>query len=123
MWLGELLGELGCPAVPALHCRQALALAKRFDLPITILLLDPELPGAARMVKLLSAANPGVRVALIRNSASQADGGILERRIRTNPDGINRVSIPARFTVERPLPYERISRPEWLATIRKLLRA
>jgi hypothetical protein len=108
MWLGELLSELGCQAVPALHCRQALHLSKRFELPITILLLDPELPGAARMVKLLTTANPGVRVALIRNS---------------NLDRVDSTSIRSCCTVERPSPGEPISRPEWLAKIRNVLRA
>ncbi len=123
MWLGELLRELGCQAVPALHCRQALALAKRFELPITILLLDPELPGAERMVQQLAAANPGVRVALIRDSAAHAGQGIAKRRIQSNPDGVNPNSIPARYTLERPSPWEAISRPEWLEKIRHVLRA
>jgi hypothetical protein len=118
MWLGELLRELGCQAVPALHCRQALALAKRFELPITILVLDPELPGAERVVHQLAAANPGVRVALIRDSAAHAGPRIAKRGIQADPDGI-----PARYTLERPSPWESISRPEWLENIRKMLRA
>src|ERR1700733_182860 len=43
MWLGELFAELGCQAVPAFNCRQALALIERFDLSLTILVINPEL--------------------------------------------------------------------------------
>jgi hypothetical protein len=110
MWLGELFSELGCQAVPALHCRQALALATRLNLQITILAVSPELRGARRMVKLLVAANPGLRVVLIRDSADQWSG------IQPHPSGIQ-----ARFTLERPSPAEPISRPEWVSKVRKIL--
>ena len=110
MWLGELFSELGCQAVPALHCRQALALARRLNLPITILAVSPELRGARRTVKLLVAANPGVRVVLIRDSADQWSG------IQPHPGGIQ-----APFTLERPSPAEPISRPECVAKVRKIL--
>jgi hypothetical protein len=110
MWLGELFAELGCQAVPALNCRQALALAKRLNLSITILAVNLELRGARRMVQLLVAANPGVRIVLIRDSADPWNA------IRPNASGIQ-----ARFTLERPSPGETISRPEWVAKIRKIL--
>lgn len=115
MWLGEVFLEAGCAAVPALHCRQALAVAKRLTPPITMLLLSPELPGAARTVKALTAANPAMRVVLIRNSPAHAEGGSVRCGIQ-NPSGIR-----ARSTLERPSPWEPISRPEWVSKIRRLL--
>ncbi len=105
MWLGEIFTELGCQAVPALHCRQALAFIQRIDLPIAILVLNPELRGAKRTVKVLVAANPGLRLVLIQGSGLHA-----------NPSGIQ-----ARFTLERPSPGDPISRPEWAARIRRVL--
>jgi hypothetical protein len=126
MWLGEVFNELGCQAVPALHCRQGLALAKRLELPITTLLVNPELPGATRTVKALAAANPGMRIILIRDSAAQpvpcnadnrihviADHGVAKQ---ANPKGIQ-----TRLTLERPSPWEPISRTEWVARVGQLL--
>jgi len=103
MWLGQIFTELGYQAVPALHCRQALALTERFDLPIAILLVDPQLRGADRMIHMLVAANPDVRLVLIRDAAA------------------DQIDIAARQTLERPSPGEAISRPDWVAKIRKLL--
>lgn len=85
MWLGELFAELGCQAMPALHCRQGLALAKQLKLPITILIANPELRGYQQMVRLLTAANPGLRVIPIRDSTAdgkgvRSDGAARERR-------------------------------------------
>lgn len=109
MWLAELFAELGCQAMPASNCRQALALTKRLELPIGILVVNPELRGAERMVKGLVAANPGVRLVLIRNLATD---GVANQQ---NP------TLRARFTLARPSPGESISRPDWVARIRKLV--
>jgi hypothetical protein len=103
MWLGEVFSELGWESVPALHCRQGLALARRLNAPITTLVISPELPGSGRLVKALLAANPGMRVVLIGDSAANAGG------------------VHARCTLERPAPWEPISRPEWVAKIRRVL--
>ena len=110
MWLGDVLTELGCQAVPALHCRQALVLATRLKLPIATLVINPELRGARRMVRALMAANPGLRVVLIRDSAARGNGG-----------AANQFGIQARSTLERPSPWESISRLEWIARVRKTL--
>lgn len=102
MWLGEVFTELGFQAFPALHCRQALTLAKRLERPINALVVNPELPGATRAVKTLLAANPGARVMWIRNAAAHDPGD-------RHP------------TLERPSPWDPISRPEWVAKVRKIL--
>jgi hypothetical protein len=104
MWLGEVFLELGCPAVPALHCRQALALTRQINRPVSTLLINPELRGAARFVDRLLAVNPAARVVLIRNSAADS------------PKGIRADSI-----LQRPLPSEPISQSEWLANVRQAL--
>lgn len=116
MWLGELFTELGFQAVPALHCRHALQLAGRLELPITTLVVNPDLPGAPRMVKSLLASNPEARIILIRDAIAARDSGRARDRIQANPP-----NIPAQSRLERPSPWERISRPEWLARVRKAL--
>jgi hypothetical protein len=110
MWLGELFTELGYQSVPALRCREALALATRLKLPITTVVINPELRGARRLVKILLAANPDVRVVLIVDSAGH------QSFTPPSPD-----SIQSRFTLERPAPWEPISRWEWMAKVRKTL--
>jgi hypothetical protein len=109
MWLGELFTELGCQTVPALHCRHALELAQRLELPISMLLVDPDLPGAAKTIKTLVASNPGARVVLIR------DAGAAPKSTEARVPG------QAQLILERPTPGEPISRPAWLARIRKVL--
>lgn len=115
MWLGELFTELGCQTVPAFNCRQALALLQRIDLPVAILVINPELRGAKRMVQALVAANPDLRLVLIR-SAAAPEGDAQRSEAPANPGGIQ-----AQFTLERPSPAESITRPDWAARIRKVL--
>jgi len=121
MWLGEVFPELGFQAFPALHCRQALALAKRLERPINALLVNPELPGATRTIKTLVAANPGVRVILIRNPrdrhpVDKPGPRRVKAGIQPNPDGFQ-----ADSTLERPSPWDPISLREWVAKVRRLL--
>lgn len=112
MWLGELFTELGCQTVPALHCRHALELAQRLDLPISTLVINPDLPGAAKTIKTLVASNPRAGVVLI------SDAGATPKS--TGPSRATPTLVP-QLTLERPLPGERISRPTWLAKVRKVL--
>ena len=109
MWLGEIFSELGCQAFPALGCRQALALAVRWKLPITTLVVNPELRGARRAAQALMATNPEWRVVLIRDSTVPGDGP-------ADPPGIQ-----ASSTLVRPSPGESISNQEWAAKLRKTL--
>jgi hypothetical protein len=103
MWLGEVFSELGFQALPALNCRQALALAERAELPVSVLVVNPQLPGAPRMVETLVAGNPGVQVILIGDPAAHLEPGV------------------ARPVLERPSPWQPISRPDWVARVRKIL--
>jgi hypothetical protein len=111
MWLGEVFNELGWQAFPALQCRQALALAKRSDFPLTALVINPGLPGAARAVKGLAAAYPGLRVVLIVDSAAELAAA---NRLRS-------WSKQAGSKLERPQPWEPISRPDWVAKVQRAL--
>ncbi len=105
MWLGELFTELGCQTVPALHCRQAQTFATRLTAPVAILVVNPELRGARRTIKVLMAANPGLRLVLIRDAAA---GGSFH-------------GVQARSVLERPSPGQSVSRKEWLARVRRTL--
>jgi hypothetical protein len=106
MWLGEVFTALGFQTIPALHCRQAQAMAQQLDLPIQILVIDPELRGAKRLVQRVAAANAGVRIVLIGNSAVQGNGS---------------KGIQAWSRLQRPSPGESISRSDWLVKIRDIL--
>lgn len=105
MWLGELFTELGCQTVPALHCRYAIELAQRLELPISTLVVNPDLPGAAKTIKTLVASNPGARVVVIRDAGAAPKSS----------------GVRAQLILERPAPGEPISRQAWLARVRKVL--
>jgi hypothetical protein len=109
MWLGEVFTELGRQAVPALNCRQGLELVKRFNLPIDTLVINPELRGAQRIVRIITAASPGVRIVWICNSAMRP-----KWREQDKPYTI-------RAVLKRPPPSEPISRAEWVEKVRKML--
>lgn len=104
LWLGEMFTETGYQAIPALHCRQAMTLVKKLSLRVDVLVVNPELRGAARAMKLLETEYPSLRVVLIRDPSAPA---------------------PARnsnhATLERPSAWEPISRPQWVTKIRKVL--
>jgi hypothetical protein len=115
MWLGEIFAEVGCQAAPAFNCRQALALIQQIDLPIATLIINPQLRGAKRLVKMLTASNPDLRLVLIRDAAAP-ENDAHRRGLPANPGRIQ-----ARFTLQRPAPAEPISRTDWAARIRKML--
>jgi DNA-binding NtrC family response regulator len=104
LWLGEMLTESGYQAVPALNCRQALTLVKKLSVRVDVLVVNPELQGAARAMKLLASQHPKLRVVLIRDPSTP--GPV--------PDS-------AHATLERPSAWEPISRPQWITQIRKVL--
>jgi DNA-binding NtrC family response regulator len=104
MWLGEMITESGYQAVPALQCRQALTLVKKLALRIDVLVVNPELRGAARAMKVLASEHPSLRVVLIRDPSTPSPV----------PDSNH-------ATLERPSAWEPISRPQWITKIRKVL--
>jgi DNA-binding NtrC family response regulator len=104
LWLGEMLTESGYQAVPALQCREALTLVKKLALRIDVLVLNPELRGAARAMNVLEGQHPRLRVVLIRDPSTPAP-----------------VLDPNHATLERPSAWEPISRPQWITKMRKVL--
>ena len=111
MWLGQVFAELGYQTIPALTCRQALVLVRRFDLPVATLVLNWELRGARRLVKILAAENPGLQIITIRDSAARRNG-----QQQAAPNCMWIVS-----SLERPAPGESISCGEWAVRVRKAL--
>ncbi|HUA21965.1 MAG TPA: hypothetical protein VMU80_09555 [Bryobacteraceae bacterium] len=104
-WLGEVFAEAGYQAAPALHCRQALLLSKRLKLDVDLLVVNPNLTGAARMLEVLALENPGLPVILILN-----------RGEKPHP------AIQAEATLERPSGWEPVSRTHWQRKLRGVLR-
>jgi DNA-binding response OmpR family regulator len=110
MWLGEVFSELGYETIPSLSCSQALALAKRFDLPIRTLVVDPEMSGAPRLIEGLAADNAGLQVVLLRD------------RPHCQNDTEQNLALPRNHTwLERPASDEPVSRDEWVIRIRAML--
>ncbi len=104
LWLGEMLTASGYQAIPALDCREALTLAKKLDLQVDVLVVNPELRGAKRAMDALASDQPSLRVVLIRD--------------RSKPTTTEDSTLP---TLERPSAWEPISRPQWVIKIRKVL--
>jgi two-component SAPR family response regulator len=114
LWLGEVFSELGCHAVPALNCRQALARMRQLHLPVEMLVINPELQGAERVVRRILALNAGVRIVLICNAVHRRRGEPVARAAAS-------WDMPVRSTLRRPLPGERICRQEWIGRVRSML--
>ena len=104
-WLGEIFIEAGCRALPALSCEQALSLMKTFDLGIDLLVLNPRLPDAPKMLQIITSAHPNFKIVLIGKASL-----VLTTAIRPHAN------------LEPPSGCDSISRPEWLKKVRKLLK-
>jgi hypothetical protein len=104
-WLGERFHEAGYQPAPALNPRQAGFLVKELNLKITVVVVNPGLPGARKLIKTLSHSNsPPLKIILIRD-----------------PIASTNVLIRAHATLERPSGLEAASRPEWLRELRRIL--
>ena len=110
MWLGEVFAKLGCQAVPALHCTEAIGLAAQLHAPVQIVVVNPELHGSGQLVGELKQTNPNLRVVLIRNSGANG-----------SEHGAHADLLAASAILERPAPWDSISLREWLAKVRKVL--
>jgi hypothetical protein len=102
-WIGEIFNEVGCHAVPALDCTEAISITKELNLRIDLVVVNPQLPGVADMVRTLQ--SPSLKIIAIRDRRVQA--------IRT---------FPVDAILERPSGSEPISRERWLDRVRKILR-
>jgi hypothetical protein len=104
-WLGELFSEAGYRAVPALNCRQASSLIKKFRLDIDVIAIDAALPGASGMIELLQRSRRPLKIIAIRD-----------------PGGEWPAEIPRHATLDRPSGWEPISRPGWMKKILRVLK-
>jgi hypothetical protein len=104
-WLGEIFTEAGCRALPALSCEQAISLNESLDVGIDLLVLNPGLSGVAGMLQILRSAYPNFKIVLIGNASPALT-----------------TTIRPQANLERPSSSQPISRVEWVARVRKLLR-
>lgn len=103
-WLGEIFSELGCRALPALSCQQAISLMQALKVGIDLLVLNPRLPGAMGMLQIFSSTYPNFKTVLIGKASPALT-----------------TAIHPRAHLERPSSSDAISRHEWFKKVRKLL--
>ena len=103
-WLGEVFIEAGCHTLPALSATEALALMKRLQVSIDIVVVNPALAGVDRMLRSLKRANPGLKIIII------------------GPGTLTSATMRVHGTLIRPSAFEPLPRPEWLDKVRVLLR-
>ena len=101
-WFGELFAKAGWNIVPALNCRQAVALAVMWDSHLDLIVVNPALKGIPEMVETLSRVHRP-KIVLIRDPNVEPD-------------------IPADATIDRPDVSTSFSRAEWAERVRKLLK-
>jgi hypothetical protein len=104
-WLGELLAQAGCRAVPALNSRDAVRLVADLNLPIDVAIVDPGLGGVGEAIKTLRGQYPSLRTIAIGTPGQDAAG-----------------AIDAKDSLARPRDSARISRQECLKNVRTVLR-
>jgi hypothetical protein len=104
-WLGELFREAGYRTLPALNCRQAVSLIKKFKLNVDVIAVNEGLPGVSGMIGTLKRARRPLKIVAIRDPAANPMQGI-----------------PADAILERPSGRDPISRPDWLQNILNVLK-
>ena len=102
-WLGELLAEAGCPAVPALNCQQAISHLKQFHVTVSAAIVNPSLEGVSHLLQTLGKANKQLRIVVVGPELDALSG------------------IPAYAVLEKPSGWESLSRQEWLRKVKKAL--
>ena len=103
-WLGDIFIEVGGRALPALNCGEAVVLTKRFGVEPDLIILNPSLPGASKMLQSYVQTKPHLKIVTI---------GPPSKALAT--------SIHVHATLERPSQMEPILRTEWLEKLRKVL--
>jgi hypothetical protein len=101
-WLGKLLGQAGCQAVPALSSRDAVRLVADLNLPIDLAIIDPGLQGVTKAIKRLSDQHPSLRTLAIRTPCRDPIGSI--------------------DSLARPSGLARVPREERLRCVRRILK-
>ena len=78
LWLGTVFGEAGYRAVPAKTVSDAARMARVF--PPDVLLINPELLGAGKLISTLRAHNPNLKVIALAEPAEQLENVIAIRK-------------------------------------------
>lgn len=104
-WLGSMFAEIGCHAVPAVNCAQALDFVAKFELQIDLLIAKPTLSGLSQLIR--SLGKPDLKTVAIVDDTMFA------------PDDLVR-SYDKILT--RPSSREPISRREWQRKLQTLLK-
>jgi hypothetical protein len=104
-WLGDIFTEVGGRALPALSCDEAVVLTKRFGVEPDLIILNPSLPGASKMLQNYVQKKPHLKIVTLGPPSKKA----LD------------TSIHIHATLERPSPRGPILRTEWLEKLRKVL--
>lgn len=103
-WLGEIFSQAGYRALPALECRQGVALTQELNLAVDVIVVNEGLPEISWMVGILSGLRPLLKIILIRN-----------------PEAKRAQNVTAHAMLERPSGGDTISRPEWLRKVLQIL--
>jgi hypothetical protein len=109
-WLGELLTEAGYRTLPALNCRQAVSLIKKFKLTVDVIAVNEGLPGVSGMLSTLQRTHPPLKIVAIRNPAANHSKGIPAHATLERPSDGNRS--PGRIGSRRSCVFSRRPRPK-----------
>jgi hypothetical protein len=104
-WLGEIFVQAKCQAVPALSCAQALSLMKKLSVGVDLIVVNPHMRGLSAMLDTINRTNGEFKIVTLRKPSEPPVNDLISK-----------------ITLERPSGADRLSRPEWLKKIRKLLR-
>ena len=104
-WLGDLFTEAGYRTLPALNCRQAVSMLRKFSMDIDIVAINERMPGVSGILKKLNRPDRQLRIVAIRDAGVEGPP-----------------AIPAHATLERPSGSESISRTVWLEQVLTALR-
>ncbi len=103
-WLGELFSEFGYWCIPALSCAQALSLVRKSTRPVHVLVIDPSLRSATRLIQVLRSIQ-APKIVLIEEAGMRETPGF---------------GVAA--TLERPSGWAPLSRTDWRQRVQRLLR-
>jgi len=102
-WLGEIFREIGFKCFPALNAADAVGIARTPAANVTLLVLDPHLPGAQLVLDAV------------------ARGSVPKIILLADQDSRNTSGFAADAVLLRPSKADSLSRSEWVMRIRKLL--
>ncbi len=103
-WLSEMFSAAGCQVVPALSPSEIVSVTRELGLTIDMLVVNPDLAGISETIQALSQSR-SPRIVSIREHNSPRDS-----------------AVDAHATLERPSGSGQVSRDEWQACVKKLVK-